>query len=89
MPAQALQERFPTGAFVTRLKVVTAVTGATERANHHPDVPLTRSAVDLTLISRDRWRTQPHSSRSARRSRRTQPRGGAVFAPPLCRIAMC
>jgi len=51
--AQALHARFLTGDFVTGLKFVTAVTGAAERADHHPDVTLTYPFVDLKLVSHD------------------------------------
>ena len=53
MLAQALHARFRTGDFVTGLAFVTAVTEAAEAANHHPDVTLTYSYVDLKLISHD------------------------------------
>ena len=53
MLAQALHARFRTGDFVTGLAFVTAVTEAAEAANHHPDVTLTYSHVDLRLISHD------------------------------------
>ena len=51
--AQALHARFLTGDFVTGLAFVTAVSEASERANHHPDVTLTYPFVDLELISHD------------------------------------
>lgn len=51
--AQALHARFLTGDFVTGLKLVTAVTDAAERANHHPDVTLSYPFVDMKLISHD------------------------------------
>ncbi len=51
--AQALHARFLTGDFVTGLTFVTAVTGAAERANHHPDVTLTYPFVDVKLLSHD------------------------------------
>jgi len=53
MLAQALHARFRTGDFVTGLAFVTAVAEAAEQANHHPDVTLTYTYVDLSLISHD------------------------------------
>jgi 4a-hydroxytetrahydrobiopterin dehydratase len=51
--AQALHARFRTRNFVKGLAFVTAITEAAESANHHPDVTLTYSFVDLRLISHD------------------------------------
>ncbi len=51
--AQALHARFLTGDFATGLQFVTAVTEVAEQANHHPDVTLTYTFVDLKLISHD------------------------------------
>jgi len=51
--AQALHARFLTGSFVAGLELVTAVTAAAEQADHHPDVTLTYSSVDMQLISHD------------------------------------
>ncbi|MDP9222178.1 MAG: 4a-hydroxytetrahydrobiopterin dehydratase [Actinomycetota bacterium] len=51
--ARALHARFLTGDFVTGLTFVTAIAEAAETANHHPDVRLTYSVVDVTLISHD------------------------------------
>lgn len=51
--AQALHARFLTGDFVTGLELVTALTEAAERANHHPDVTLTYPFVDVKLTSHD------------------------------------
>lgn len=51
--AQALYARFLTGDFATGLRFVTAVAEAAEAANHHPDLTLTYSLVDISLISHD------------------------------------
>jgi 4a-hydroxytetrahydrobiopterin dehydratase len=51
--AQALHARFRTGSFTAGLELVTAITEAAERANHHPDVTLTYPVVDIRLMSHD------------------------------------
>ena len=51
--AQALHARFLTGDFAAGLAFVTAVAEAAESANHHPDVTLTYTHVDLRLVSHD------------------------------------
>jgi len=51
--AQALHARFRTGSFTAGLDLVTAITEAAERANHHPDVTLTYPLVDVRLMSHD------------------------------------
>lgn len=48
-----LHARFRTGSFVKGLELVTRITEAAERANHHPDVVLTYPQVDVDLISHD------------------------------------
>lgn len=53
MLAQAMHARFRTGDFVTGLAFVNAVGEAAEAADHHPDVTLAYSYVDLRLISHD------------------------------------
>jgi 4a-hydroxytetrahydrobiopterin dehydratase len=53
MLAQALHARFSTGDFATGLALVTAIGEAAEEVDHHPDVTLTYSYVDLRLISHD------------------------------------
>jgi 4a-hydroxytetrahydrobiopterin dehydratase len=57
--AQALHARFVTGNFARGLAFVTAVAEAAERADHHPDLTLRYSSVDLTLISHDVSRITP------------------------------
>jgi len=51
--ADALHARFRTRNFVKGLAFLTAITEAAEQANHHPDVTLTYTYVDLRLISHD------------------------------------
>src|SRR6478735_4901905 len=51
--AQALHARFRTGSFTAGLDLVTAITEAAERADHHPDVTLTYPLVDVRLVSHD------------------------------------
>src|SRR5690349_5084355 len=51
--AQALHARFRTGSFTAGLDLVTAITEAAERADHHPDVTLTYPSVDVRLMSHD------------------------------------
>jgi len=65
--AQGLHARFLTGDFVTGLQFVTAVTEVAERANHHPDVTLTYSLVDVKLISHDVSRVTQRDIDLARR----------------------
>jgi 4a-hydroxytetrahydrobiopterin dehydratase len=48
-----LQTRIRTPDFVTGLAVVTAIGAAAEAANHHPDVDLRFSHVDVRLTSHD------------------------------------
>lgn len=49
----ALHARFRTGDFTTGHAFVTAVTQAAERADHHPELTLTYSFVDVQLVSHD------------------------------------
>lgn len=51
--AQALHGRFLTGDIGTGLRFVTAIAGAAEEANHHPEMTLTGPRVDLRLITED------------------------------------
>lgn len=53
MLATALHARFITGDFAAGLRFVNAVSEAAETADHHPDVDLRYSFVDLALISHD------------------------------------
>jgi 4a-hydroxytetrahydrobiopterin dehydratase len=48
-----LHSRFKTRNFVKGLELVTRITEAAEEANHHPDVVLTYSQVDIDLYSHD------------------------------------
>ena len=57
--AVALHARFRTGDFARGLRFVSAVGEAAELANHHPDVKLSYSYVDLALLT--------HSARSLTR----------------------
>lgn len=51
--ARALHARFRTGDFAAGLAFVNAVGEAAEAADHHPDITLAYSFVDLELISHD------------------------------------
>lgn len=51
--ARALHARFRTGDFAAGLAFVNAVGAAAEAADHHPDITLAYSFVDLELISHD------------------------------------
>jgi 4a-hydroxytetrahydrobiopterin dehydratase len=48
-----LQARFRTGDFATGLRLVDAVGAAAEEANHHPDVDLRYTHVNIRLTSHD------------------------------------
>jgi len=65
--AQALHARFLTGDFASGLDFVTAVAEAAEEVDHHPDVTLRYSFVDLQLISHDVQRLTQRDLRLARR----------------------
>lgn len=49
----ALHARFRTGDFATGLEFVVDIGAAAEESNHHPDVKLTYTHVDITLTSHD------------------------------------
>ncbi|GAA3524832.1 hypothetical protein AFL01nite_14540 [Aeromicrobium flavum] len=49
----SLHARFRTGDFATGLEFVVDIGAAAEDANHHPDVKLTYTHVDITLTSHD------------------------------------
>ncbi|SKB10317.1 4a-hydroxytetrahydrobiopterin dehydratase [Aeromicrobium choanae] len=49
----SLHARFRTGDFAQGLEFVVDIGAAAEAANHHPDVKLTYTHVDITLISHD------------------------------------
>lgn len=51
--ARSLHARFLTRDFATGAAFVAAITEAAESANHHPDVRLSYTRVDLELISHD------------------------------------
>ena len=53
MLAQALHARFLPRDYATGLAFVAAVGAAAEQADHHPDITLTYTAVDLSLVSHD------------------------------------
>ncbi|MGI9018194.1 MAG: 4a-hydroxytetrahydrobiopterin dehydratase [Euzebya sp.] len=50
---QALEARFRTGDFATGLRMVNLIGQAAEEANHHPDIDLRYSHVNIRLISHD------------------------------------
>lgn len=58
--AQALHARFAIPDYVVAASFVTAVAQAAEAAGHHPDVRLTREALDVSLCTREDglWVTQ-------------------------------
>lgn len=51
--AQALHARFAIPDYVVAASFVTAVAQAAEAAGHHPDVRLTREALDVSLCTRE------------------------------------
>ena len=53
MLARAIHTRFKTGDFATGLELVNAIGAAAEKADHHPDLTLTYSYVDVALMSHD------------------------------------
>ncbi|HYO38948.1 MAG TPA: 4a-hydroxytetrahydrobiopterin dehydratase [Nocardioidaceae bacterium] len=53
MLATALHARFLTADFTTGISFVTAVAEAAEQADHHPDVDLRYTFVDIALVSHD------------------------------------
>ena len=53
MLAQAIHARFETGDFATGLTFVQAIGALAEAADHHPDLSLTYSRVEVSLFSHD------------------------------------
>ncbi len=53
MLQQGIHARFRTGDFAAGVRFVDAVAAAADDANHHPDVTLTYSVVDVGLLSHD------------------------------------
>src|SRR5690349_3888356 len=51
--ARHLHTRIPTGDFATGLALVGRIGAAAEEANHHPDIDLRYTHVDVRLISHD------------------------------------
>ncbi|MBG0562132.1 VOC family protein [Actinoplanes aureus] len=49
----ALRTRLPTGDFATGLALVNAIGAAAEAADHHPDLDLRYTYVDVSLVSHD------------------------------------
>jgi 4a-hydroxytetrahydrobiopterin dehydratase len=62
-----LQTRIRTGDFATGLSVVNAIGAAAEEMNHHPDVDLRYSRVDVRLSSHDAGGITDRDVRLARR----------------------
>jgi 4a-hydroxytetrahydrobiopterin dehydratase len=62
-----LQTRILTGDFATGLSVVNAIGAAAEEMNHHPDVDLRYSRVDVRLSSHDAGGITQRDVRLARR----------------------
>ncbi|MBN9608541.1 MAG: 4a-hydroxytetrahydrobiopterin dehydratase [Actinobacteria bacterium 69-20] len=50
---EALQARFETGDFATGLKLVNAIGAAAEEMNHHPDLDLRYTHLNVKLMSHD------------------------------------
>lgn len=50
---RALQTRVPTGDFTTGLSLLDAIAAAAEAADHHPDLDLRYSRLDVRLTSHD------------------------------------
>ncbi len=67
MLASALHARFRTGDFATGVTVLTAVADAAEQADHHPDVDLRYTYVDVALVSHDVSRVTRRDLSLARR----------------------
>ncbi|WP_020578754.1 4a-hydroxytetrahydrobiopterin dehydratase [Actinopolymorpha alba] len=63
----ALQTRIHTKNFTTGLQVVNAIGQAAEQMNHHPDLDLRFSRVDVRLTSHDAGGVTEHDLRLARR----------------------
>lgn len=53
MLASALHARFRTGDFAAGVRFLTAVAEAAEQADHHPDLDLRYTYVDVALVSHD------------------------------------
>src|SRR3954453_20743984 len=62
----ALHTRFRTGDFATRLRLVNQIGESAEAANHHPDLDLRYSYVDVRLISHDVGAVTARDGRLAR-----------------------
>jgi 4a-hydroxytetrahydrobiopterin dehydratase len=67
MLASALHARFLTADFATGVRFLTAVADAAELADHHPDVDLRYTFVDVALVSHDVSRVTRRDIRLARR----------------------
>lgn len=50
---RALRTRLRTGSFTAGLELVNAIGAAAEAANHHPDLDLRYTYLDVTLVSHD------------------------------------
>ncbi|MEV4348017.1 4a-hydroxytetrahydrobiopterin dehydratase [Actinoplanes sp. NPDC049596] len=61
-----LQTRIHTGDFATGLKIVNAIGEVAERMNHHPDVTLRYTQVDVRLTSHDEHGVTQRDIRLAR-----------------------
>lgn len=77
----ALHARFATGDFVSGVRFVEAITEAAEAADHHPDVDLRYSHVDLHLVSHDVGFVTQRDVRLAREISSLATTQGAPSAP--------
>lgn len=65
--ASALHARFATGDFATGLRLVDAIGAEAEARNHHPDLDLRYSHLDVKLMSHDSGGVTDRDIRLARR----------------------
>jgi 4a-hydroxytetrahydrobiopterin dehydratase len=83
--AQALHARYRINDFSAGAAFIAAVAEAAERVDHHPDVKLSREAVDVSLCTREDglWVTEKdidmaHAITAIARQQRLDPEPGAV-----------
>lgn len=77
----AIHTRYATGDFVSGLALATAVTGAAEEADHHPDVDLRYPHVDIRLTSHDVGFVTQRDIRLARRITEIAAERGVAAVP--------
>jgi 4a-hydroxytetrahydrobiopterin dehydratase len=76
-----LHARFRTGDFATGLRLVSAIGAVAEEMNHHPDIDLRYTHVQITLISHDVGGKTARDVRLARRISELAAEVGAVAEP--------